>query len=79
MFTPAQFHACPSPVWFVLSYRAGAAVFRKGDDELREAFNAELATLLQDKEKWLELVEPYGFTEAEMPPPDLTAEQLCQG
>lgn len=58
---------------------AGAAVFRKGDDELREAFNAELAKLLQDKEKWLELVEPYGFTEAEMPPPDLTAEQLCQG
>jgi polar amino acid transport system substrate-binding protein len=58
---------------------AGAAVFRKGDDDLREAFNAELEKLLQDKEKWLELVEPYGFTEAEMPPPDLTAEKLCEG
>jgi len=58
---------------------AGAAVFRKGDDELREAFNAELEKLKADKEKWLELVEPYGFTEAELPPADLTAEQLCQG
>jgi polar amino acid transport system substrate-binding protein len=58
---------------------AGAAVFRKGDDELREAFNAELAKLLADKDQWLELVEPYGFTEAELPPADLTADQLCQG
>lgn len=58
---------------------AGAAVFRKGDDELREAFNAELEKLVADKEKWLELVEPYGFTEAELPPADLTADELCQG
>lgn len=57
---------------------AGAAVFRKGDDELREAFNAELEKLLAS-DKWLELVEPYGFTEAEKPDPGLTAEQLCQG
>ena len=57
---------------------AGAAVFRQGDDELREAFNAELAELIES-DKWLELVEPYGFTEAERPDPDLTAEDLCQG
>ena len=57
---------------------AGAAVFRQGDDELREAFNAELAELIES-DQWLELVEPYGFTEAERPDPDLTAEELCQG
>ncbi|MGY1747807.1 ectoine/hydroxyectoine ABC transporter substrate-binding protein EhuB [Modestobacter sp. SYSU DS0511] len=57
---------------------AGAAVFRQGDDDLREAFNAELAELVQS-DTWLELVEPYGFTEAERPDPDLTAEELCQG
>jgi polar amino acid transport system substrate-binding protein len=57
---------------------AGAAVFRQEDDELREAFNAELKKLLESG-KWLELVEPYGFTEAEKPDPSLTAEKLCQG
>ncbi len=57
---------------------AGAAVFRKGDTELRDAFNAELEKLLAS-DKWLELVEPYGFTEAEKPDPSLTAEKLCQG
>lgn len=57
---------------------AGAAVFRQGDDELREAFNEELRKILEDG-TWLELVEPYGFTEAEMPDPDLTAEELCEG
>jgi polar amino acid transport system substrate-binding protein len=57
---------------------AGAAVFRKGDTELREAFNAELKKLLES-DKWLELVKPYGFTEAEKPDPSLTAEKLCEG
>lgn len=57
---------------------AGAAVFRRTDTELREAFNEKLAELVQSP-KWLELVEPYGFTEAERPDPELTAEQLCQG
>lgn len=57
---------------------AGAAVFRKEDTELRDAFNAELKKLLASG-KWLELVEPYGFTEAEKPDPSLTAEKLCQG
>jgi len=57
---------------------AGAAVFRQGDDDLREAFNAELKKIL-DNGKWLELVKPYGFTEAEKPDPSLTAEKLCKG
>jgi polar amino acid transport system substrate-binding protein len=57
---------------------AGATVFRKGDQELLDAYNEQLAKLIES-DKWLELVEPYGFTEAERPDPDLTAEQLCQG
>lgn len=57
---------------------AGATVFRQGDNDLREAYNAELAELIES-DVWLELVEPYGFTEAERPDPDLTAEKLCQG
>jgi polar amino acid transport system substrate-binding protein len=58
---------------------AGAAVFRKGDTKLRDAFNAELKKLLADDGKWLSLVKQYGFTEAEKPDPSLTAEKLCQG
>jgi polar amino acid transport system substrate-binding protein len=58
---------------------AGAAVFRKGDTQLRDAFNAELKKLLADDGKWLSLVKQYGFTEAEKPDPSLTSEKLCQG
>jgi polar amino acid transport system substrate-binding protein len=57
----------------------GAAVFRQEDDELREAFNAELDALLQDEEAWLALVEEYGFTAENRPDPDMTAEQFCEG
>ena len=46
--------------------------------ELIEAHTDELAELIRS-DKWLELVEPYGFTEAERPDPEITAEQLCQG
>jgi polar amino acid transport system substrate-binding protein len=57
----------------------GAAVFRQDDNELREAFNEELEALLQEDGAWLELVEEYGFTEANKPEPDMTAEQFCEG
>lgn len=58
---------------------AGAAVFRQDDNDLREAFNTELDAILQEDGTWLSLVEPFGFTEANKPPSDLTTEQLCQG
>lgn len=58
---------------------AGSEVFRKGDTELLEAYNKELAKINGDKEKWLEIMEPFGFTEAEFPPEGLTAEMLCEG
>src|SRR5690606_25397637 len=58
---------------------AGSEVFRKGDTELLEAYNEELAKINGDKDKWLEIMEPFGFTAAELPPEGLTAEMLCEG
>ncbi|MGH8866783.1 MAG: ectoine/hydroxyectoine ABC transporter substrate-binding protein EhuB [Actinomycetes bacterium] len=56
----------------------GAAVFRKGDQPLVDAFNTELAKL-KDSGKLLELIKPYGFTEAELPEDDVTTKMLCGG
>lgn len=55
----------------------GGAAFRKTDQPLRDAFNTEL-TALRREGRVLKLTEPYGFTEAEMPPADVTTEQLCR-
>ncbi|MFL1676854.1 ectoine/hydroxyectoine ABC transporter substrate-binding protein EhuB [Paenibacillus dendritiformis] len=54
----------------------GAAAFRKEDAEFREAFNQELEALKQSG-KLLELLEPFGFTEQELPG-EMTAERLSQ-
>lgn len=56
---------------------AGGTVFRKEDTDLVEAFNAELKKLHEDKEKFLGLIEPFGFDETALPPADLTTEQIC--
>lgn len=58
--------------------QAGGFVFRQGDQELIEAFNRELERL-QDSGRWLEIVRPFGFTEDNLPPEDLTTEELCSG
>jgi polar amino acid transport system substrate-binding protein len=58
---------------------AGAEVFRQDDTELLEAYNEQLAPILEDEAKWLEIMEPFGFTEAEFPPAGLTADMLCEG
>jgi polar amino acid transport system substrate-binding protein len=55
----------------------GAAAFRSPDEELRAAFNQELAAL-RDDGTLLELMAPFGFTEAELHAPDVTTEQLCE-
>lgn len=52
----------------------GAAVFRKADDELREAFNLELQRIKESGEL-LEILESFGFTEQELPG-DITTEEL---
>ncbi|MGV0717910.1 ectoine/hydroxyectoine ABC transporter substrate-binding protein EhuB [Mycolicibacterium sp. XJ662] len=57
--------------------QAGGFVFRQGDDGLVEEFNTELEKL-HSSGQWLEIVEPFGFTEDNLPPQDLTTEQLCE-
>lgn len=59
---------------------SGATVFRPGDDELREAYNKELEkSVLADEETYLGVVGEYGFTAENLPPKDLTTEELCSG
>lgn len=58
---------------------AGATVFRQGDTELLEAYNEELVTITGDEQTYLDLVEPFGFTAENLPPAELTTEQLCAG
>lgn len=57
---------------------AGAFAFRKADADLLNAWNAELAKLKQQK-KLLPILQPFGFTQAEMPGPDDTAAKFCKG
>ncbi|MEU5843903.1 ectoine/hydroxyectoine ABC transporter substrate-binding protein EhuB [Rhodococcus sp. NPDC047139] len=58
---------------------AGGTVFRKEDTELRDAYNEELAKITSDPQKYLSIVGDFGFTEAELPDPNLTTEILCEG
>ena len=54
-------------------------VFRKEDADLRDAFNAELATFRGSPEQ-ATLFAPFGITSAENPPqPPKTAAELCAG
>ncbi len=53
----------------------GAAVF--ADDELREAYNEGLQELIESGEL-LAIIEEFGFTEANLPPDDLTTEDRCE-
>ncbi|WP_211261551.1 ectoine/hydroxyectoine ABC transporter substrate-binding protein EhuB [Pseudonocardia acaciae] len=55
---------------------AGAFVFRKGDNGILGAFNAELKKL-HDSGQWLKIVEPFGFTQDNLPKPDITTQRLC--
>lgn len=57
----------------VMSY--GAAVFRKEDKELREAYNAELKKLI-DSGKILEIYKEFGFGEDNLPD-EVTTEDRC--
>lgn len=54
----------------------GAWAVRIDDDELREAFNAELAKLIENGEL-LGLLEPYGYDEQIIPDPSVTSASLC--
>lgn len=58
---------------------AGGTVFRKEDTALRDAYNAELAKITSDKDVYLSIVGEFGFTEEELPDPNLTTQMLCEG
>lgn len=58
---------------------AGATVFKKGDDTLRDAYNEELAKITGDEKAYTDVIGEFGFTDAERPKGDLTTEQLCKG
>lgn len=55
---------------------AGAFVFRKGDDDLRNAFNDEL-NKLHSSGQWVQIVQPFGFTAANVPTADMTTDSMC--
>jgi len=55
----------------------GAFAFRLDDTDLRAAFDTGL-TALQTSGRWLDVVRPFGFTEENLPPADLTTEQVCR-
>lgn len=57
--------------------QAGGFVFRKGDDDLVDAFNTELKKI-QDSGEWLKIVEPFGFTADNEVPDGVTTDQLCE-
>ncbi len=54
----------------------GASAFRMEDRAFRDAFNAELEKMKSSGEL-LEILKPFGFTEAELPG-DMTAEEICK-
>lgn len=56
---------------------AGGFVFRPADADLRDAFNTGLKTL-HDNGQWLHIAQPFGFTQDNVPGPDVTTESLCQ-
>lgn len=62
----------------VLQYGAGSTVFRQNDTETLNEYNEHLAELKSNGELG-EILGEYGFTDAEVPPEDLTAEALCAG
>ncbi|MEV0071141.1 ectoine/hydroxyectoine ABC transporter substrate-binding protein EhuB [Amycolatopsis sp. NPDC050768] len=55
---------------------AGGFVFRTADKPLVDAFNTELKKL-HDSGEWTRIVAPFGFTQANLPKPDVTTEKLC--
>jgi polar amino acid transport system substrate-binding protein len=57
---------------------AGGFVFRQGDNDLLQAFNAELKRLHESGE-WLRVAQPFGFTDDNVPGPDVTTQSLCSG
>lgn len=56
----------------------GGFVFRKNETSLLSAFNAQL-TKMHGNGQWEQIVKPFGFTSANLPPANLTTSDLCSG
>ncbi|WP_371588836.1 ectoine/hydroxyectoine ABC transporter substrate-binding protein EhuB [Streptomyces virginiae] len=59
-------------------YSPGGAVFRPRATGLRDAFNAELAKITGDPDRYVALIGAYGFTAREIPPATLRTADLCK-
>lgn len=55
---------------------AGGFVFRRADNDLREAFNTELRTI-HGNGRWVQVASPFGFSASNLPADGLTTEQFC--
>lgn len=55
---------------------AGGFVFRNADTTLVDAFNGALATLHQNGQ-WVQIAQPFGFSQDNIPAAGLTTEKLC--
>lgn len=55
---------------------AGAFVFRKGEEAMVTAFNAELKKIHENGE-WLRIAAPFGFSKDNVPGPEITTQSLC--
>ncbi|HEX6519234.1 MAG TPA: ectoine/hydroxyectoine ABC transporter substrate-binding protein EhuB [Streptosporangiaceae bacterium] len=56
----------------------GGFVFRKDESSLVSAFNDQL-TKMHTSGQWTQIVKPFGFTSANLPPANLTTAELCSG
>jgi polar amino acid transport system substrate-binding protein len=54
----------------------GGFVFRKNETDLVSQFNQQLTQMHQNGD-WLKIVQPFGFTQGNIPAPDVTTEKLC--
>ncbi|HEX3648153.1 MAG TPA: ectoine/hydroxyectoine ABC transporter substrate-binding protein EhuB [Pseudonocardiaceae bacterium] len=54
----------------------GGFVFRKNETELLNAFNKQLTTMHSNGE-WLKIVQPFGFSQGNIPPAGVTTQKLC--
>ncbi|WP_030144806.1 ectoine/hydroxyectoine ABC transporter substrate-binding protein EhuB [Spirillospora albida] len=59
-------------------FGAGAFAFRQADADLLKAWNEQLAKLKREN-RLLPILQPFGFTQADMPGPDDTAARFCKG
>jgi polar amino acid transport system substrate-binding protein len=55
---------------------AGAFVFRQADTDFVTAFDTEL-TKLHQSGQWLQIAQPFGFSQDNVPGADVTTEKLC--